>query len=292
MKINVKDVVLQTNLPHPLVKRGKVRDIYEVNGDLLIVSTDRISAFDVVLPNGVPYKGEALNLLSAYWFNETKRIFPNHLLEIVDSRSVLVRKADPIKIEFVVRGYLYGSAWERYRRGKDICGIKLPAGLKKAEKLPEPILTPTTKAEVGHDVEITRDDVVRMIGKDLAEEIEEASLKIYESAVKKAEARGIIIADTKFEFGVSDGEVILIDELLTPDSSRFWPKDRYEVGKDQPSFDKQYVRDYLLSIRWDKKPPAPSLPEHIIVGTSRRYIEAYERLTGRNFESEIRKYRK
>jgi len=292
MKIDVKDVVLQTNLPHPLVKRRKVRDIYKVNGDLLIVSTDRISAFDVVLPNGIPYKGEALNLLSAYWFNETKRIFPNHLLEIVDSRSVLVRRADPIKIEFVVRGYLYGSAWEKYRRGKDICGIKLPAGLKKAEKLPEPILTPTTKAEVGHDVEITRDDVVRMIGKDLAEEIEEASLKIYESAVKKAEARGIIIADTKFEFGVSDGEVILIDELLTPDSSRFWPKDRYEVGKDQPSFDKQYVRDYLLSIRWDKKPPAPSLPEHIIVGTSRRYIEAYERLTGRNFESEIRKYRK
>jgi len=292
MKINVKDVVLQTDLPHPLVKRGKVRDIYEVNGDLLIVSTDRISAFDVVLPNGIPYKGEALNLLSAYWFNETKHIFPNHLLEIVDSRSVLVRKADPIKIEFVVRGYLYGSAWEKYRRGKDICGIRLPAGLKKAEKLPEPILTPTTKAEVGHDVEITRDDVVRMIGKDLAEEIEEASLKIYESAVRKAEARGIIIADTKFEFGVSDGEVILIDELLTPDSSRFWPKDRYEIGKDQPSFDKQYVRDYLLSIRWDKKPPAPSLPEHIIVGTSRRYIEAYERLTGRNFESEIRKYRK
>ena len=292
MKINVKDVVLQTDLPHPLVKRGKVRDIYEVNGDLLIVSTDRISAFDVVLPNGIPYKGEALNLLSAYWFNETKHIFPNHLLEIIDSRSVLVRKADPIKIEFVVRGYLYGSAWEKYRRGKDICGIRLPAGLKKAEKLPEPILTPTTKAEVGHDVEITRDDVVRMIGKDLAEEIEEASLKIYESAVRKAEARGIIIADTKFEFGVSDGEVILIDELLTPDSSRFWPKDRYEIGKDQPSFDKQYVRDYLLSIRWDKKPPAPSLPEHIIVGTSRRYIEAYERLTGRNFESEIRKYRK
>ena len=292
MKIDVKDVVLQTNLPHPLVKRGKVRDIYEVNGDLLIVSTDRISAFDVVLPNGIPYKGEALNLLSAYWFNETKRIFPNHLLEIVDSRSVLVRKADPIKIEFVVRGYLYGSAWEKYRRGRDICGIKLPAGLKKAEKLPEPILTPTTKAEVGHDIEITRDDVVRMIGKDLAEEIEEASLKIYESAVKKAEARGIIIADTKFEFGVSDGEVILIDELLTPDSSRFWSKDRYEIGKDQPSFDKQYVRDYLLSIKWDRKPPAPSLPEHIIVGTSRRYIEAYERLTGRNFESEIRKYRK
>ncbi|RJS83699.1 phosphoribosylaminoimidazolesuccinocarboxamide synthase [Candidatus Bathyarchaeota archaeon] len=292
MRIDVNDVILQTNLSYPLVKRGKVRDIYEVDGDLLIVSTDRISAFDVVLPNGIPYKGEALNLLSAYWFNETRHIFPNHLLEIVDSRSILVRKTDPIKIEFVVRGYLYGSAWEKYSRGKDICGIKLPAGLRKAEKLPEPILTPTTKAEVGHDVEMTRNEVVEMIGKDLAEEIEEASLKIYESAAEKADARGIIIADTKFEFGISDGEVVLIDELLTPDSSRFWPKDKYEVGKNQPSFDKQYVRDYLLSIKWNKKPPAPSLPEHIIVGTSRRYIEAYERLTGRVFESEIRKYRK
>ncbi|RLI12184.1 phosphoribosylaminoimidazolesuccinocarboxamide synthase [Candidatus Bathyarchaeota archaeon] len=292
MRIDVNDVILQTNLSYPLVKRGKVRDIYEVDGDLLIVSTDRISAFDVVLPNGIPYKGEALNLLSAYWFNETRHIFPNHLLEIVDSRSVLVRKTDPIKIEFVVRGYLYGSAWEKYSGGKDVCGIKLPAGLRKAEKLPEPILTPTTKAEVGHDVEMTRNEVVEMIGKDLAEAIEEASLKIYESAAEKADARGIIIADTKFEFGISDGEVVLIDELLTPDSSRFWPKDKYEVGKNQPSFDKQYVRDYLLSIKWNKKPPAPSLPEHIIVGTSRRYIEAYEKLTGRVFESEIRKYRK
>ena len=292
MRIDVNDVILQTNLSYPLVKRGKVRDIYEVDGDLLIVSTDRISAFDVVLPNGIPYKGEALNLLSAYWFNETRHIFPNHLLEIVDSRSVLVRKTDPIKIEFVVRGYLYGSAWEKYSGGKDVCGIKLPAGLRKAEKLPEPILTPTTKAEVGHDVEMTRNEVVEMIGKDLAEAIEEASLKIYESAAEKADARGIIIADTKFEFGISDGEVVLIDELLTPDSSRFWPKDKYEVGKNQPSFDKQYVRDYLLSIKWNKKPPAPFLPEHIIVGTSRRYIEAYEKLTGRVFESEIRKYRK
>ena len=292
MRIDVNDVILQTNLSYPLVKRGKVRDIYEVDGDLLIVSTDRISAFDVVLPNGIPYKGEALNLLSAYWFNETRHIFPNHLLEIVDSRSVLVRKTDPIKIEFVVRGYLYGSAWEKYSGGKDVCGIKLPAGLRKAEKLPEPILTPTTKAEVGHDVEMTRNEVVEMIGKDLAEAIEEAILKIYESAAEKADARGIIIADTKFEFGISDGEVVLIDELLTPDSSRFWPKDKYEVGKNQPSFDKQYVRDYLLSIKWNKKPPAPSLPEHIIVGTSRRYIEAYEKLTGRVFESEIRKYRK
>lgn len=291
MEIDVDDVILQTDFSYPLLKRGKVRDLYEMNGNLLIVSTDRISAFDVVLPNGIPHKGEALNLLSAYWFNETKHIFPNHLLKVVNSRAVLVKKADPIKVEFVVRGYLYGSAWEKYRRGEEICGIRLPRGLRKAEKLPEPILTPTTKAEVGHDVEMTREEMAEMIGRDLAEEIEEVSLKIYKSAAEKAESRGIIIADTKFEFGISNGEVLLIDELLTPDSSRFWPKDRYEIGKSQPSFDKQYVRDYLLSIKWNKQPPAPSLPKHIIIGTSRRYIEAYERLTGNNFESQIRKYR-
>ena len=291
MEIDVDDVILQTDFSYPLLKRGKVRDLYEMNGNLLIVSTDRISAFDVVLPNGIPHKGEALNLLSAYWFNETKHIFPNHLLKVVNSRAVLVKKADPIKVEFVVRGYLYGSAWEKYRRGEEICGIRLPTGLRKAEKLPEPILTPTTKAEVGHDVEMTREEMAEMIGKDLAEEIEEVSLKIYKSAAEKAESRGIIIADTKFEFGISNGEVLLIDELLTPDSSRFWPKDKYEIGKSQPSFDKQYVRDYLLSIKWNKQPPAPSLPKHIIIGTSRRYIEAYERLTGNNFESQIRKYR-
>ena len=291
MEIDLNDVILKTDLPYPLLKRGKVRDLYEMDGNLLIVSTDRISAFDVVLPNGIPHKGEALNLLSAYWFNETKHIFPNHLLKVVNSRSVLVKKADPIKIEFVVRGYLYGSAWEKYRKGEEICGIRLPTGLRKAEKLPEPILTPTTKAQVGHDVEMTKEEMAEMIGKELAEEIEEVSLKIYESAAEKAESRGIIIADTKFEFGISNGEVLLIDELLTPDSSRFWPKDRYEIGKSQPSFDKQYVRDYLLSIKWNKQPPAPSLPKHIIIGTSRRYIEAYERLTGNNFESQIRKYR-
>jgi len=291
VRIDMDSVILKTDLPYRLFKRGKVRDIYEVDGDLLIVSTDRISAFDVVLPNGIPHKGEALNLLSAYWFNETKRIFPNHLLEVVDSRSVRVRKTEPIRIEFVVRGYLYGSAWERYSRGEEICGIRLPSGLRRAEKLPQPILTPTTKAEVGHDVEITKDDVVKMIGRELAEKIEDVSLRIYEAAAEKAESKGIIIADTKFEFGLCDGEVLLIDELLTPDSSRFWPRDRYEVGKSQPSFDKQYVRDYLLSIKWDKQPPAPRLPREIIIETSRRYIEAYERLTGKDFESQIRKHR-
>jgi len=281
MDIRVDDVVLETNLPYPLFKRGKVRDLYDLDGKLLIVSTDRISAFDSVLPNGIPHKGEALNLLSAYWFKETEKIVPNHLLKVVDSRTVLVKKTNPIKIEFVVRGYIYGSAWEKYKNGKDICGIKLPPGLKKAEKLPQPILTPTTKADVGHDVELTRNDVLRMIGRDLTKEIEESSLKIYEDASKKAESKGIIIADTKFEFGLYEDKILVIDELLTPDSSRFWPKDRYEIGKSQPSFDKQYVRDYLISIGWDKQPPAPALPEHVIRETSKKYIEVYEKLTGR-----------
>ncbi len=277
------DVILTTNLPLPLFKRGKVRDLYDLDDKLLIVSTDRISAFDVVLPNGIPYKGEALNRLSVYWFNETEKIVPNHLLGIVDPRTVLVRKVAPVKIEFVVRGYLYGSAWEQYKAGEDICGLRLPSGLRKAEKLPEPILTPTTKADVGHDVELTRDKVIGMISKDLVKEIEETCLKIYERASKRAESKGIIIADTKFEFGLLEGHLLLIDELLTPDSSRFWPKDKYEVGKNQASFDKQYVRDYLMSIGWNKQPPAPILPDNVILETSEKYIEAYEKLTGRKF---------
>ena len=277
------DVLLETNLPFPFFKRGKVRDVYDLEKRLLIVSTDRISAFDVVLPNGVPHKGEALNRLSVYWFNQTKNITPNHILDVVDTRMVLVKKTEPIKIEFVMRGYLYGSAWERYREGKPICGIKLPPGLRKAEKLPEPILTPTTKAEVGHDIEMTKDDVVKKIGRDVAEEIEETCLRIYERASKRAEANGILIADTKVEFGLYNGELLLIDELFTPDSSRFWPSEKYKVGRDQFSFDKQYVRDYLNSLDWNKQPPAPSLPDHVILETSKKYIEAYERLTGRRF---------
>jgi len=277
------DVLLQTNLPFPVFKRGKVRDVYDLGKRLLIVSTDRISAFDVVLPNGVPHKGEALNRLSVYWFDQTKNIIPNHILDVVDPRMVLVKKTDPIKIEFVVRGYLYGSAWERYKEGKPICGVRLPPGLKKAEKLPEPILTPTTKAEVGHDIEITKDDVAEKIGRDIAEEVEGACLKIYERTSEKAEANGILVADTKVEFGFYNGELILIDELFTPDSSRFWPSEKYEVGRDQFSFDKQYVRDYLDSLDWNKQPPAPSLPDHVILETSKKYIEAYERLTGRKF---------
>jgi len=283
LDIDVKNVVVEANLPYPLFKRGKVRDVYDLGEELLIVATDRISAFDIVLPNGIPHKGEALNMLSAYWFNEVGKVAPNHLSEVVDSRTVRVKKTSPIKIEFVVRGYLYGSSWEKYKKGKDVCGVELPPGLRRAEKLPEPVMTPTTKAEVGHDVELTADDVVKMVGRDLAEQIEESSVKIYQAGLQKAESKGIIIADTKFEFGLRDDEVLLIDEVLTPDSSRFWPKDRYEVGKSQMSFDKQYVRDYLMSIGWNRQPPAPLLPEHVIIETSKKYIEAYEKLTSRKF---------
>jgi phosphoribosylaminoimidazole-succinocarboxamide synthase len=275
--------VLETNLPFPVFKRGKVRDVYDLGDRLLIVSTDRISAFDVVLQNAIPHKGEALNRLSVYWFNKTKKIIPNHILDVVDQRTVLVTKTEPIKIEFVIRGYLYGSAWESYEKGKRICGIKLPKGLKKAEKLPEPILTPTTKAEIGHDTQMTKKDITKTLGKKVAEEIENICIKLYEQSLVKAEKNGIIIADTKFEFGFCKDELMLIDELLTPDSSRFWPKDKYAVGENQPSFDKQYVRDYLESVGWNKQPPAPILPDYIVLETSKKYIEAYERLTGKKF---------
>ncbi len=277
------DVILKTHLPLTLFKKGKVRDLYDLGERLLIVSTDRVSAFDVVLPNGIPHKGEALNRLSAYWFNETKKIVQNHILEVIDPRTVLVKKTNPIKVEFVVRGYLYGAAWENYRKEKPICGTHLQKGLKKAEKLSNPILTPTTKAETGHDTEMTQKEVAKKIGKDMAEKIDDVCLKIYERASKKAEVNDIIVADTKMEFGILDNELVLIDELLTPDSSRFWPKEKYEVGKSQLSFDKQFVRDYLLSIGWNKQPPAPELPEHVVLETSKKYVEAYERLTGRKF---------
>jgi len=277
--------VLETNLPFPVFKKGKVRDVYDLGDRLLIVSTDRISAFDIVLPNAIPYKGEALTRLSVYWFDKTKNIVPNHILDVVDQRTVLVKKTDPIKIEFVVRGYLYGSAWESYKKGEKICGIKLPKGLKKAEKLPQPLLTPTTKADVGHDVQMTRKDMVKILGKNVAEEIEEVCIRLYEQSSVKAEANGIIIADTKFEFGFCKGELTLIDEILTPDSSRFWPKDKYVIGENQPSFDKQGVRDYLESVGWNKQPPAPILPDYVVLETSEKYIEAYERLTGKKFQN-------
>jgi phosphoribosylaminoimidazole-succinocarboxamide synthase len=278
-----EQVILETNFSLPMFKRGKVRDIYDLEDRLLIVSTDRISAFDVVLPNGIPHKGEALNRLSVYWFKKTRGAIPNHILDVIDPRMVLVKKAEPIKIEFVVRGYLYGSAWENYRKGKAICGTRLPTSYRKAQKLPEPILTPTTKAEKGHDVEITRKEVIEQIGRDTTQEVEETCLKIYEKAFNQAKANGILIADSKLEFGFCNKELTLIDELFTPDSSRFWPSEEYEVGKNQPSFDKQHVRDYLSSLSWNKKPPAPNLPEHVILDTSKKYIKAYEKLTRRTF---------
>ena len=275
--------VQESNLPFPLYKKGKVRDIYNLGDKLLIISTDRISAFDVVLPNGIPHKGEALNRLSIYWFKLTKNIISNHILDVVDPRTVLTKKAEPIKIEFVIRGYLYGSAWRSYKKEKETCGIKLPSGLKKAEKLPNPLFTPTTKAETGHDKAITKKDVSKRIGKSKSNEIEEVAIKLYERVSKHAEKNGIIVADTKFEFGLCNGDLLIIDEMITSDSSRFWPLNKYEVGKDQISFDKQDVRDYLDSTGWNKLPPAPSLPNSIIMETSKKYIEAYERLTGRKF---------
>ena len=275
--------ILETKLSLPLYKRGKVRDIYDLGDRLLIVSTDRISAFDVVLPNAIPNKGEALNRLSVFWFQQTRDIIPNHIMDVVDPRTVLVKKTKPVKIEFVVRGYLYGSAWRSYKEGDEVCGIRLPSGLRKAERLPEPIFTPTTKAEVGHDIEMTKKAVIKKIGSDASEEIEEVCLGLYRRACSRAEKNGIIIADTKLEFGLCNGDLMLIDELLTSDSSRFWPSDKYEVGKSQISFDKQGVRDHLESTGWNKQPPAPSLPKHIIIETSTKYIEAYERLTGRTF---------
>jgi len=278
--LSQEESVTETNLPFPIFKRGKVRDVYDLKDRLLIVSTDRISAFDVILPNGIPHKGEALNRLSNYWFDKTRKIVPNHVLDIIDPRTILVQKTEPIKIEFVVRGYLYGSLWENYRKGKP---TSLPKGLEKAEKLFNPILTPTTKADVGHDTELSKEDVENQIGKPLATEVEEASIKIYELASKKAEKSGIIVADTKLEFGIYNNELMLIDECLTPDSSRFWSKSKYRTGQDQFSYDKQYVRDYLIEIGWNKTPPAPKLPERVIAETSKKYVEAYERLTGRKF---------
>ena len=274
------ELVTESNLPFPIFKRGKVRDVYDLEDRLLIVSTDRISAFDVVLPDGIPHKGEALNRLSNFWFDKTRKIVPNHILDVVDPRTVLVKKTVPIKIEFVVRGYLYGSLWENYRKGKP---TSLPKGLEKSEKLSDPILTPTTKADVGHDTELSKENVQSQIGKHMATEIEEASIKIYELASQKAKKSGIIVADTKLEFGIFNDNLMLIDECLTPDSSRFWSKSKYRIGQDQFSYDKQYVRDYLIGIGWNKMPPAPKLPERIIVETSRKYVEAYERLTDRKF---------
>ncbi len=287
--------ISQTNLQLKLMSRGKVRDTYDLGDKLLMVTTDRLSAFDVVLPDPIPYKGFVLNGLSAFWFEKIKNVIKNHVItsdfrkfpeearrfKELENRSMIVKKANPLKVECVVRGYLAGSGWESYKKGEDICGVRLPPGLKESDRLQEPIFTPTTKAEVGHDMPITIKDVGDLLGEDVAEQLRESSIRIYENAAKIAEKSGIIIADTKFEFGVVDDEVVLIDELLTPDSSRFWPMDDYSPGRAQKSFDKQYVRDYLKSIGWNKQPPAPALPDEVIKNTVRKYVDAYEKLTGR-----------
>jgi phosphoribosylaminoimidazole-succinocarboxamide synthase len=296
------NVLLQSEIPGiPLLNRGKVRDIYDFGDHLLIVASDRISAFDVVLPNGIPHKGRVLNQISAFWFKTLEKIVPHHLVSIdltgfprlakeaaseLAGRAMIVKKAKPLRVECIVRGYLSGSGWKEYRSAGSICGLALPGGLKESAKLPEPIFTPSTKAEIGiHDENIDFAAAEKILGKDLAEQVRSVSLRIYREASALAESRGILIADTKFEFGLDEtGKLILIDEALTPDSSRFWPKDGYAPGGAQKSFDKQFVRDYLISLKWDQKPPAPSLPEDVILRTSAKYVEVFERLTGRKLE--------
>jgi len=278
-----------------LFKRGKVRDVYDLKDKLLIISTDRISCFDVVLPTCIPHKGEILTQLSLFWFEFTKDIVPNHLItasvddfprelsrhkDILKGRAMLVKKAKPIPVECVVRGYLAGSAWKEYQENCSICGIKLRKGLKKADRLPEPIFTPATKEEVGHDINVAQIYIEKELGKEIAAKLKDLSLSLYKKAAQYAESKGIIIADTKFEFGKTADEIILIDEVFTPDSSRFWPKDGYKPGRSQPSFDKQFVRDYLETLKWGKTPPAPELPEEIVNRTSDKYVAALKMITG------------
>jgi phosphoribosylaminoimidazole-succinocarboxamide synthase len=289
-------VVLQTALPGLPVRRGKVRDIYDLGDRLLLVSTDRLSAFDWVLPTGIPDKGRVLTQISAFWFDCLGE--PNHLVTtdvermdlppLVDrrelaGRTTLCRKAAVVPIECVVRGYLAGSGWQEYQRSGTVCGIRLPAGLVESSRLPEPIFTPATKAEEGHDENISFERTVELVGRELAEELRRRSLDVFRRGAEYALGRGILIADTKFEFGQVDGRLLLVDEVLTPDSSRFWPADQYAPGRPQPSFDKQFVRDWLSASGWDKNSPPPALPEEIVAKTRAKYVEAYERLTGRKF---------
>lgn len=275
------------------LKSGKVREVFDLGDSLLFVATDRISAFDCVMPNGIPRKGEVLTQISHFWFDQTEQIVPNHRLTRCNDalpaglqssqmarRSMVVKKATPLTIECVVRGYLAGSGWKEYQRSQTVCGIKLPAGLVECSELPAPIFTPATKAETGHDENISFETAAKLVGADVAERVRELSLRIYQFARDYARQRGIIIADTKFEFGLFNGELLLIDEVLTPDSSRFWPAAEYVPGRSQPSFDKQFVRDYLETLAWDKTPPAPALPPEIVARTQAKYLEAYERLTG------------
>jgi phosphoribosylaminoimidazole-succinocarboxamide synthase len=289
--------ILQLELPGiQKIKSGKVREIFDLGHAFLLVASDRISAFDVIMPNGIPRKGEVLTQISHFWFERFASLVPNHLLAAAKDplpanlqpfasqlagRCMIVKKAKPLAIECIVRGYLSGSGWKEYKKSQTVCGIQLPAGLTESAELPEPIFTPSTKAEAGHDENISFEEAKRIVGEDLATQARDLSLKIYKAGRDYARQRGIIIADTKFEFGLYDGKLILIDEVLTPDSSRFWPADQYAAGKGQPSFDKQFVRDYLETLDWDKTPPGPVLPAEVVAKTSAKYLEAYERLTGK-----------
>jgi phosphoribosylaminoimidazole-succinocarboxamide synthase len=289
-------VLLQTNLPGiKLFSRGKVRDVYQLHDKLLVVASDRLSAFDVVMNEGIPDKGRVLTQLSRFWFNLVGKDIPHHFIssniadypaelhpfaDQLEGRSMLVHKAEPFPIECVVRGYLVGSGWKEYKASGTVCGIKLPAGLQEAARLETPIFTPSTKAAVGHDENITWEDTVARIGTDAASKLRDLSLNLYSRGRAYGESRGIIIADTKFEWGLKDGQIILIDEVLTPDSSRFWPASEYAPGKSQPSFDKQFVRDYLESLKWNKQPPPPPLPPEVVENTSEKYREAYRLMTG------------
>ncbi|MBN1396573.1 MAG: phosphoribosylaminoimidazolesuccinocarboxamide synthase [Bacteroidetes bacterium] len=295
----LESVIIQTNFPGlKLINRGKVRDIYDFGDSLLIVATDRISAFDVVMNEGIPYKGKVLTQISDYWFEQMKDIVPNHLTssivydfpsgckpywDVLNDRSMFVKKTKPLPVECIVRGYLSGSGWNEYKNNRMVCGIRLPDGLVESSKLPAPIFTPTTKEEAGkHDQNISFEDMCSLVGREMANKVRDVSINIFKRGSDLAEKKGIIIADTKMEFGLNDnGDLILIDELLTPDSSRLWLKDKYEPGRGQDSFDKQFVRDYLLSVNFNKKPPAPKLPEEVILKTSALYLEALKRLSGR-----------
>ena len=293
----MNEPILQLDLPGiKKVRSGKVREVYDLGDAFLLVASDRISAFDCILPNGIPRKGEVLTQISHFWFEKFSSLVPNHLLaksgdplpgnlqpfaDQLARRSMIVKKAKPLAIECIVRGYLSGSGWKEYKKSQTVCGIKLPDGLGESAELPEPLFTPSTKAESGHDENISFDEACKIVGKEIATQARELSLKIYKAGRDYARERGIIIADTKFEFGLYDGKLILIDEVLTPDSSRFWPANEYQPGKGQPSFDKQFVRDYLETLDWDKQPPAPALPQDVAEKTSAKYLEAFEKLTGK-----------
>jgi phosphoribosylaminoimidazole-succinocarboxamide synthase len=300
----MNEPILQFDLPGlKKVRSGKVREVYDLGDRFLLVASDRISAFDVIMPNGIPRKGEVLTQISHFWFEKFAALVPNHLLAGANDplpknlqpfaaqlarRSMIVKKAKPLAIECIVRGYLSGSGWKEYKKSQTVCGIKLPAGLTESAELPEPIFTPSTKAEAGHDENIPFDEACKIVGTELATQARDLSLKIYKAGRDYARQRGIIIADTKFEFGLESGsdassrdKLILIDEVLTPDSSRFWPAGQYAPGRGQPSFDKQFVRDYLETLDWNKTPPGPKLPDDVVTKTSAKYLEAYEKLTGK-----------